>query len=377
MFDLTATVIGTFSEMFELEYFPFDVQTLSIAMRINSKADIARGRVACDLHTFVADVIAPVPASTSDSDEPQSTEHVKDKYAVHIRGTVRMAEWRLYHPTSEVSSDSQTKGRCNYSVHLVVRRRHEYWTQSVMTIMGMMCSLALTTHVVPTHEFSGRASIVLTLMLTAVAFKFLISGELPKVPYSTFLDSYIDWCFIFLMLVVLENWMLAAGWWQVSFMNEQGELSEQSGRALMAQAGSFGKVDTAQTRTQAIESDVQDARASDLEAALRTLEHRIEIVLGTGWVLFNAFMARCARAYVVETRRLLGEEINAYLNGVKHDDQHITAQRVNLYSIGWQWPFCRSSAAESRVQPLRRDVLPSPKPMPPPGSSYRRLDEGP
>ena len=37
---------GTFRELLDLRYFPFDVQTLSIELRLNSKYDDQRGRYA-------------------------------------------------------------------------------------------------------------------------------------------------------------------------------------------------------------------------------------------------------------------------------------------------------------------------------------------
>ena len=39
--------------------------------------------------------------------------------------------------------------------------------------------------------FNDRLSILLTLLLTIVAFKFVISGSLPKVNYSTKMDSFL------------------------------------------------------------------------------------------------------------------------------------------------------------------------------------------
>jgi hypothetical protein len=186
---------GTFTELFELETFPFDVQTLSISMRINSKLDSLRKRYACDLHEYVKGKCDPA--------KYPNVQYAND-FAVHVKESVRMAEWRIYKPTVDLSGAKAKKKdkegkvvpreefikKCDtYCLNIILRRRHIYYSANVMAMMGCICTLGLTVYVVPVTDFVGRSSIVLTLMLTAVAFKFLVSGELPKVPYSTYLDT--------------------------------------------------------------------------------------------------------------------------------------------------------------------------------------------
>jgi hypothetical protein len=43
----------------------------------------------------------------------------------------------------------------------------------------------------PIQELSDRLQVVLTLLLTVVAFKLMIKEQLPSVPYMTDLDKYI------------------------------------------------------------------------------------------------------------------------------------------------------------------------------------------
>ena len=49
----------------------------------------------------------------------------------------------------------------------------------------------------------------ITLILTAVAFKFAIADSLPKVSYFTVLDKYMLCSFIFLYLIAVENFVIA------------------------------------------------------------------------------------------------------------------------------------------------------------------------
>jgi hypothetical protein len=43
------------------------------------------------------------------------------------------------------------------------------------------------------------------MVLTAVAFKFTVSENIPKISYNTRLDTYVLFCFIFLAIVAVEN----------------------------------------------------------------------------------------------------------------------------------------------------------------------------
>ena len=47
--------------------------------------------------------------------------------------------------------------------------------------------------------------VVLTLMLSSVALKFVVSQSLPVISYLTLLDKYLITSFFYLFLVVLQN----------------------------------------------------------------------------------------------------------------------------------------------------------------------------
>jgi hypothetical protein len=52
-------------------------------------------------------------------------------------------------------------------------------------------------------------SVNLTLVLTAVAFKFVVSQNLPNISYLTLLDKYVLTSFVMLFIVVVENAVVA------------------------------------------------------------------------------------------------------------------------------------------------------------------------
>lgn len=68
----------------------------------------------------------------------------------------------------------------------------------------VLCTLSLTTFAFPVDAFSNRSSIVLSLLLTVMAFKFTVADLVPRVAYFTFLDLYLFLGISFVSLVLVE-----------------------------------------------------------------------------------------------------------------------------------------------------------------------------
>ena len=58
---------------------------------------------------------------------------------------------------------------------------------------------------VPPEDFADRMAMSLTLLLTAVAFKQVVSTHLPSISYLTILDKYVLCGFLMQVLVVFQN----------------------------------------------------------------------------------------------------------------------------------------------------------------------------
>jgi hypothetical protein len=79
------------------------------------------------------------------------------------------------------------------------------WVWNVMFILCMIGTMSLTSFLVPINALADRVQINLTLLLTVVAFKLLLSENLPKVSYLTFLDTYVIIAFVFIFIIAVEN----------------------------------------------------------------------------------------------------------------------------------------------------------------------------
>ena len=74
-----------------------------------------------------------------------------------------------------------------------------------MVIICMIGTLSLPSFLIPIYNLADRSSINLTLLLTVVAFKLLLSDNLPKVSYFTFLDTYVLCAFAFIFFIAVAN----------------------------------------------------------------------------------------------------------------------------------------------------------------------------
>jgi len=167
---------GTFCELFELPDFPYDMQLLSVSMRMNSIHDYTTKRYGQQLF------------------EPE------------IKPWIKLAEWHIHEPRGVGGYDDKGKG--HFAAHAVVVRRHKYYTVNLMVLMAAICSVGFMGYAIPPEEFNDRSALVLTILLTAVAFKFAVSDQLPKVPYMTVLDLFYL-CNLALLLAIMIAMTLA------------------------------------------------------------------------------------------------------------------------------------------------------------------------
>jgi len=72
--------------------------------------------------------------------------------------------------------------------------------------MACLSFLSLTAYSVNVNSNIGtRLNLLITLVLTAVAFSYVVFDNLPKVPYQTILDKYILSCYFFMVCGMIES----------------------------------------------------------------------------------------------------------------------------------------------------------------------------
>jgi len=188
----TVEFSGIFMENFELNQFPFDVQDLSLYFKLDVVPGNFRYGSIC------------IPDSQYNAKDDSRSIQVW-KYGMR---DIVLAEWYIHEPQLVFGNGEFAKTRDDpmaavYSIKIKLRRKSEGWLKNVILLLWLIFSCAFAAFSLDPEDLGDRFGIVLTLLLTATAFKFVVSDSLPKVTYMTVLDKYISVCNLGLILFVL------------------------------------------------------------------------------------------------------------------------------------------------------------------------------
>jgi hypothetical protein len=143
-------------ERFILHHFPFDLQRLVLDFRLN------------DARSW-------------------NTYNLQICMIQFHRDCLHQLEWSICIPTVQRGVPKSS----NSKVIIPIQRKIGYYVQNVILIVLVLSALGLSTFAFKSEDLVGRTFVVLTLILTCVAFKFTTLAEsLPKVPYSTLMDHF-------------------------------------------------------------------------------------------------------------------------------------------------------------------------------------------
>lgn len=168
----------SFTEEFEVEHFPFDVQDLSMVFH-------DRGH-----NEFVP-------------------HHTMDNFLKLDKAWSSITDWELDRiEASKAAIPYQSGRKGSYqkvTVKIQVKRK---WEGLVYRLVAWLCILGImswSTFAVHPSEVGDRLSNVVTMALTIVAFQFIISSQLPQVNYMTMMDRYNLFIFGFVLMVTAES----------------------------------------------------------------------------------------------------------------------------------------------------------------------------
>lgn len=186
---LIRRLYGTFSEVLDLQAFPFDVQALSVAVEVHCAKD------------------GPFPVTLVKSEELAAnilTENFKDSNMWQLSPTVSVdlgdskldfgAGSRAY-PAFRASA--QVSRYPEFTIYNIVI------PNAVISLLSVLIPMGL-----PQGQPNQRLDVSLGLLLTAAAYKFSISFMIPAVAYLTRLDRYMLSCALLLVLCALHNAVL-------------------------------------------------------------------------------------------------------------------------------------------------------------------------
>ncbi len=132
-------------------------------------------------------------------------------------------EWDItYHPLMVepgfVEADPDAHGYAAATTMLTISRVPNFYLSSFVLPLLLIVAISWSVFWMDynTMNLADRMSVSFTSVLTIVAFDFVTSDSLPKLPYATLLDTILTASYIFLGLTVLENvigYSLRKGGW--------------------------------------------------------------------------------------------------------------------------------------------------------------------
>mmetsp|Transcript_17299 Transcript_17299/g.22461 ORF Transcript_17299/g.22461 Transcript_17299/m.22461 type:complete len:752 (+) Transcript_17299:74-2329(+) len=180
---LTHEVEAVCLEHFDLLEFPYDTQAMSIKVRVEKASGDPLNRFLVPLCTdkgfFCTSRVAPL---------------VEWKIAKNLH-------WEV---TAGAGGDpSRDGGKQRLIARVVVCRKSYYYTAHYIIMAFSISTISFTAFSIEPVNVTARVNVVLTILLTVVAFNYVCQDKIPKVPYSTILDKFLICNHIAILIVGL------------------------------------------------------------------------------------------------------------------------------------------------------------------------------
>ena len=161
----------------------YNIEHLGIACQMHNRfyADLKIEN--CDMRLFPFDQqVLPIKLYCGNDDNFKLHVH-----CVQYRPTTfNIPGWRLGRPVV-YQWDKGPKA----NVMIGVERRYEHYVNSLMLYLAMLNLLALSAHAIPAEDVGDRLSVLFTLLLVVIAFRYTMGNDVPKLSYSTLMDSFL------------------------------------------------------------------------------------------------------------------------------------------------------------------------------------------
>jgi len=194
----------TFAEELELQSFPFDCQDLSCIIQERTTSGVS-----C---VFLPELRKPKFGS------------IDPRYSV-------IDEWDLETAVLEFgdTNNALSRSKSSYAMivlRLKVKRRWKVFFANIVFLMCCISLLGLTAFSLKEDDLGDRLNLLITLILTAVAFGYIVTESIPNVPYQTYLDKYVLSQYAFLVVLMFETACLKRGSehaFFMAFISEEGD----------------------------------------------------------------------------------------------------------------------------------------------------------
>jgi len=139
---------------------------------------------------------------------PLSTNTSTPEQMMLMTNNVDLPEWDVLRPievTHEIDSSWDLRDYSQLRTVVYIRRRPQFYLSKVISLIVIIALMSVGAMVLPPDQLNDRFQVTLTLLLTQIAFNFVINEALPKVSYVTSLDKYFLSNYLLLVLEYSEH----------------------------------------------------------------------------------------------------------------------------------------------------------------------------
>jgi len=181
---------GTFAELLELEAFPLDCQDFSVICWSNG--GLAE-QVIVPFDLFLGRKIEDVQ-----NPEGFSNLHM---CSVNLSSSNVNSAWDV----QNVHISIEKQYRSNMYIIVKARRRWKLYLWRIFIPVFLLVFGCQGAFLMSIEDGGERVNLVFTAVLASVIYQLAVYGELPQIPYMTFLDWYNLFYFVLMLVILLES----------------------------------------------------------------------------------------------------------------------------------------------------------------------------
>jgi len=170
-------VQGTFSEFLELHNFPMDCQDLTVSMQL--------------MDSMLKASFGPYLNAKAE------VVQVSLKYN-------GLSEYDMVPPVVEFYTNQYSEAFSALNIRLKIRRKWDIYIWKIVIFVGCICLSSLSVFTLhPVDDLDERYALLFTLLLTNIAFLYVVGDMLPSLTYLTLLDWYVVCGFLYLIIEIV------------------------------------------------------------------------------------------------------------------------------------------------------------------------------
>jgi hypothetical protein len=125
---------------------------------------------------------------------------------IHVASPVILNEWQMEPEIEQFGLERHPRhgGPTSLEIRFRLQRIPRFYIFQIIIPLFLIVSLGCLASTLHLSELADRLSIILTLLLTTVAFKYMVAEYIPRVPYITILDKYVTTGFFILFVSAFE-----------------------------------------------------------------------------------------------------------------------------------------------------------------------------